>query len=84
VARVITIDAANVWAPTVLGRGRLSDVWSAYLVKAPFDMPSDAPDLVGSRVILDGEAFTIGGSIQNVPVRPITQGDPIQILVSAL
>ena len=65
-------------------RDRSRDLWSAYLVKAPFDMPCDAPELIGTRVILEGEAFTFGGSIQNVPARPITKGDPMQILVSAL
>jgi hypothetical protein len=81
---VSTINTVNVWEPTVLGRSKLDGRWWAYLVQAPFDMPGDAPELMGSRVILDGEAFGIGGSVPNVPARPISKGEPIQILVSPL
>ena len=84
VASVSAIDTVNLWEPTVLGRSKLDGRWWAYLVQAPFDMPADAPELMGNRVILDGEAFAIGGSIPNVPARAIATGDSIQILVSAL
>lgn len=84
VVSVSTIDIVNLWEPTILGKNQLNGQWWAYLVRAPFAMPSDAPELMGTRVVLDGAAFGIGGSIPNVPARPIAEGDPIQILVSAL
>ena len=79
-----TISTVDLWEPHVLGRNRLNDVWWAFLVQAPFDMPSDLPELMGSRVMLDGAPFRIGGSVANVPGRAIGKGDPIQLLVSSL
>ena len=77
-------DGTTPWAPTVLGRSRLNPRWWAYLVEAPCDMPAGMGHLLGTHVTLDGEAFGIGGTVPNVPATAIRQGDPIQLLVSAV
>lgn len=78
------IHTLDLWEPLVLGRNKLDEVWWAYLVKVPFDMPADVPASIGSRVTLDGQAFRIGGSVLNVPATSIRTGDSIQILVREL
>jgi hypothetical protein len=78
------VGTSDLWEPTVLGRGKLNDQWSAYLVEAPFDMPADTSAIVGTRVALDGTAFRIGGTLAHSPPRPIRAGEPIQILVCPL
>jgi hypothetical protein len=48
---------------------------------APFDMPWDIPELMGSKVLLDGRLFEIRGVVPNVPLSPIKKGQLIELLV---
>ena len=53
-------------------------------VHAPFDMPSDIPDLMGSKVLLDGTLCEIRGIVPNVPLSTIKTGQLIELLVVTL
>jgi hypothetical protein len=78
------IDTSVVWGPQVLGRGRLDERRWAYLVEAPFDMPSDIPDLIGMKVRLDGSEFEIRGVLPKLPLVPVVKGEPIELLVRSI
>jgi hypothetical protein len=78
------VETSHLWQPTVLGRSKLNDRWSAYLVEAPFDMPADTSEIIGARVVLDGMAYRVGGTLAHSPRTPIRAGEPIQILVCLL
>ena len=75
------IDIDVLWGPDAVGRGRLNDLFWAYVVEAPFDMPADIPDLIGRNVSLDGRRFEIRGIVPSVPVAPIRKGDLMELLV---
>jgi hypothetical protein len=53
-------------------------------VHAPFDMAVGAPDLMGTRVYLDGKLFEIRGIVPNVPLSTIKAGQLLELLVVAL
>lgn len=53
-------------------------------VNAPFDMPVGAPDLMGTKVYLDGKLFEIRGIVPNVPLSTIKAGQLLELLVVAL
>jgi hypothetical protein len=53
-------------------------------VHAPFDMPVGAPDLMGTKVYLDGKLFEIRGIVPNVPLSTIKAGQLLELLVVAL
>ena len=53
-------------------------------VHAPFDMPVEAPDLMGTKVYLDGKLFEIRGIVPNVPLSTIKAGQLLELLVVAL
>jgi hypothetical protein len=46
-------------------------------------MAVGAPDLMGTRVYLDGKLFEIRGIVPNVPLSTIKQGQLIELLVVA-
>jgi len=73
-----------IWQPRVLGRMRLDERRFMYAVRAPFDMPSDIPNLIASTVVLDGAPFEIHGITPNLPTKAITKDEVIALLVLAL
>ena len=44
-------------------------------------MPWDIPELMGSKVLLDGRLFEIRGVVPNVPLSVIEEGQLIELLV---
>ncbi len=78
------VDASIIGGPKVLGRTRLDDRRWIYAVEAPFDMPSDLPDLMGMIVVLDGSPFEVRGCVPNMPPTPIRTGEIIELLVRTL
>ena len=77
------VETAIVWGPDVVGRMKLDERRWAVGVHAPFDMAVGAPDLMGTRVYLDGKLFEIRGIVPNVPLSTIKQGQLIELLVVA-
>jgi hypothetical protein len=75
------IDIAIVWGPEVVGRMKLDERRWAVGVYAPFDMHWDIPELMGSKVLLDGRLFEIRGFVPNVPLSAIKEGQLIELLV---
>jgi hypothetical protein len=73
-----------IWEPEVLSRMALDEKRFMYGVKAPFDMPSDIPDLVDTMIVLDGAPFVIRGITANLPAKPIMKDEVIALLVRAL
>ena len=65
------------FARDALGHGR----W-AYIVQAPFDMPADAPDLVGGPIALDGRLFAVRGLVPKLPAAQIAAGELIELLIA--
>jgi hypothetical protein len=78
------IDKNVVWGPEVVGRMKLDERRWAVAVHAPFEMPVDIPDLMGSKVTLDGKLFEIRGIVPNVALSTIAEGQLIELLVVAL
>ena len=77
------VETSIVWGPDVVGRMKLDERRWAVGVHAPFDMPVGAPDLMGTKVQIDGELFDIRGIVPNVPLSTIKQGQLIELLVVA-
>jgi hypothetical protein len=65
----------------IVGRMKLDERRWAVGVYAPFDMPWDIPELMGSTVLLDGRLFEIRGVVPNVPLSAIKEGQLIELLV---
>ena len=78
------IDLSVLWGPTVLGRNKLDERRWAYGVEAPFDLRGDIPELIGTRVQLDGRVFEIRGIVSAASTAPIKTGQVIELLVLAL
>ena len=76
-------EAAAPFRPIVLGKDRLDECRWAYVLQAPFDMPNEPAALVGVKAQLDGEDCEIRGFVPRMPPRPITTGEPIELLVLA-
>ena len=76
------IDASVLWGPKVVGKDRLDEHRWAYLLEAPFDMPSELP-LIGVRASLDGREFEVRGFVPRMPPRPIKERELIELLVAA-
>ena len=69
------------WEPEVIGRLKLDERRWSYAVKAPFDMASDIPELIGTRVILDKTVFEICGIVPKIPYAHVKAGELIELLV---
>jgi hypothetical protein len=54
----------------------------AFGVRAPFDMPSDIPDLMGSKVLLDGTLCEIRGIVPNVWSRRQCSPPPLLVQIT--
>jgi hypothetical protein len=80
---VSKIDLSVLWGPTVLGRNEFERRW-AYGVEAPFDTNGDIPELIRTRVHLDGRMFEIRGIVAAASNAPIREGQVIELLVLAL
>jgi hypothetical protein len=78
------IDTSTTWAPDVLGRMKLDERRWAYGITAPFDMAPHIPDLMETKVSLDGKLFKIRGIVPSAPFAPIKAGEFVEILVVAL
>jgi ribosomal protein L1 len=78
------VETAIVWGPDVVGSMKLDERRWAVGVHAPFDMPVGAPDLMGTKVYLDGKLFEIRGIVPNVPLSTIKAGQLLELLVVAL
>jgi hypothetical protein len=78
------VETTNAWGLVVVGRMKLDERRWAVAVHAPFAMPVEAPDLMGSKVLLDGNSFEIRGIVPNVPLSTIQQGQLIELLVVAV
>ena len=78
------VETSIVWGPEIVGRMKLGERRWAVGVQAPFDMPAEALDLMGTKVMLDAELFEIRGIVPNVPLSTIKQGQLIEILVVAI
>ena len=78
------VETEIVWGPDVVGRMKLDERRWAVGVHAPFDMPVGAPDLMGTKVYLDGKLFEIRGIVPNVPLSTIKAGQLLELLVVAL
>lgn len=79
------VETSIVWGPEIVGRMKLGERRWAVGVQAPFDMPAEALDLMGTKVMLDAELFEIRGIVPNVPLSTIIkQGQLIEILVVAI
>lgn len=74
-------EAASLWAPEVIGRGRLDEHRWAYAIHAPFDTDAGLTGLLGTRVMLDGSAWEIRGSIPAMPPSSIQKGQVVEVLV---
>jgi hypothetical protein len=71
------------WEPVVLGRERLDERRWMYTVEAPFDMPWNIPDLMGTTVVLAGMRSQIRGVVPHFRSK-IDKGEPIALLVCAV
>ena len=78
------VETAIVWGPDVVGRMKLDERRWAVGVHAPFDMAVGAPDLMGTRVYLDGKLFEVRGIVPNVPLSTIKTEQLLELLVVAL
>ena len=78
------VETSIVWGPDIVGRMKLDERRWAVGVHAPFDMAVSAPDLMGTRVYLDGKLFEIRGIVPNVPLSTIKAGQLLELLVVAL
>lgn len=78
------IETRVAWGPDVVGRIRLDERRWAYGVRAPFDMPAHIPDLMGTKVSLDGKPFEIRGIVPKAPFTPIKKGELMELLVVVL
>ena len=78
------VDVCTAWGPDVVGRTKLDERRWAYGVRAPFDMASRIPELMGTKVLLDGKLFEIGGIVPSAPPSPIKERDLIELLVVAV
>ena len=56
----------------------------AYGITAPFDMAPHIPDLMETKVSLDGKLFKIRGIVPGAPFVPIKAGEFVEILVVTL
>ena len=62
-----------------------SDVMGAELLTSPpFDMNGAIPELVGTRVPLDGRVFEIRGIVSAASAAQIRTGEVIELLVLAM
>ena len=75
------VDTSAIWAPDVLGRTKLDERRWAYGITAPFDMAPHIPDLMETKVSLDGKLFKIRGIVPGAPFVPIKAGELVEILV---
>lgn len=73
-------STTSTWQPEVLGIDILNDRFRAYLVRAPFDMPASASQLVDRTVFLEGGIALVRGVLSKVPSGPIRQGEMITLL----
>jgi hypothetical protein len=78
------IETRVAWGPDVVGRMRLDERRWAYGGRAPFDMPAHIPDLMGTKVSLDGKPFEIRGIVPKAPFTPIKKGELMELLVVVL
>ena len=63
---------------------KLDDRRWAYGIVAPFDMSGNIPDLIGTKVLLDGKLFEIRGIVPTTPHAPVQRGELIELLVVAV
>jgi hypothetical protein len=78
------VKGEAIWEPEVLSRMSLDGKRFMYGVKAPFDMPSDIPNLIDTLIVLDGAPFVIRGITASLPAKAVMKGDVIGLLVRAL
>jgi hypothetical protein len=75
------MDAVATWVPRILGKDRLDERRWVLAVEAPFDMPSDIPDLIGIRVQLVDHKYDVRGTIPRMPPFPVKKGEALALLV---
>ncbi|WP_375461074.1 hypothetical protein [uncultured Enterovirga sp.] len=78
-----TFDVASLWTPRVLGRAKLDQRHSSYVIEAPFEMEADIRELIGTTLLLDDRAWEIRGSVPSMPTASVRKGQPIELLVAA-
>ena len=75
------IDRPILWGPRVLRREALGHRRWACVVEAPFDMCGHA-ELIGQRVVLDGQVAEVRGTVSKLPAGMISAGELIELLVA--
>jgi hypothetical protein len=75
------IETSILWSPKVLGKEPLDRRRWIYMVEAPFDMPSDIPDLIGMRVDVGDGEFEIRGVVPKMPPGQVRRGEAVLLLV---
>ena len=75
------IDRSILWGPRVLRRETLGHPRWACVVEAPFDM-SGLAELIGQRMVLDGQVAEIRGTVSKLPAGKIVAGELIELLVA--
>ena len=76
------IDTSVLWGPSAVGKDRLDEHRWAYLVEAPFALPTEAP-LIRVKASLDGQEFEIRRFVPRIPPGPIKKCELIELLVAA-
>jgi hypothetical protein len=54
------------------------------IVKAPYEMNRDRPDIIGKRVRINGSLYDVLGVNRHAVMSPIRQGETIGLLVEAV